>query len=145
MRKTTGEDAVSVAATADIAQWAPVCVPHRIHMIAIALNATPGDAGVVKFDLRPTVGSDTNRTDGTVGIINLATSHTFTAGSAQPVIYEELDEPFVVYPGQEVIAQVTDASANATAVHIGLWVEPVYERPGNIVDLSDATTMTATT
>ncbi len=94
----------------------------------------------MKFDLRPTTGSDTSRTDGTVATINLATTHTFSAGSVQPVIYHRPTTPIIVKPGQEVVAEVTDASASVTAASITLWVEPVYSTPG-----VDNTAMIATT
>src|SRR6476659_10181564 len=123
MLKTTGEDVVDLTTTDDKALWGPVCVPHIIRMAAVALNATPGDSGVLKFDLRPTRGSDTSRTDGTVATINLATTHTFAAGSAQPVVYHYPTTPIIVYPGQEVVAEMTDASASVTAARISLWVE----------------------
>lgn len=144
MLKSTGEAAVDLTSTGDKALWGPMFVPHVVHAAAIGLNGTPGDAGVVKFDLRPTIGSDTSRTDGTVATINLATTHTFTAGSGQPVVYHQVSSPVTVYPGQTVVAEVTDASAVADGARIVLWVEPVYETPGNIVGLSTSTTMTAT-
>ncbi len=143
--KTTGERVFDLTSTGDKALWGPNCVPHIVRMLAVALNATPGDAGVLKFDLRPTTGSDTSRTDGTVGIINLATTHTFTAGSVQPVIYVYPTTPIVVYPGQEIVAEMTDASAAVTAASITAWVEAVFERAGNIVVLSTTSVQTLTT
>lgn len=145
MKKSTGETAVDLTSTGDVALWAPAFVAHIVRGAAIALNATPGDAGVVKFDLRPTVGSDTSRTDGTVATINLATTHTFTAGSAQPVVYHIPSSPVTVYPGQTVVAEVTDASASASACRITLWVEALPADAANIATQSTSTTMTATT
>lgn len=130
MLKATGERVVDLSSTGDKALWGPNFVTHIVIAMAVALNATPGDAGVLKFDLRPTTGSDTSRTDGTVGIINLATTHTFTAGSVQPVVFYRPTTPIVVKPGQEVVAEMTDASASVTAASITLWVEPVYSTPG---------------
>lgn len=145
MLKGTGERLVDLSSTGDKALWGPMFVPHIVHAMAVSPNATPGDAGVLKLDLRPTTGSDTNRTDGTVATINLATSHTVTAGTISKVIYHQVSSPVTVYPGQELVAEMTDASASVTAAAITLWVEPVYEAPGNIVGLSTSSTMVATT
>ncbi len=146
MRKSTGERIVDIdAGTGDVALWGPNCVPHIVRMAAIALNADVSNAGVVKFDLRPTTGSDTSRTDGTVATINIPVTTAFTAGSAQPVYYHVPSSPVTVYPGQEVVAEVTDTAAGATGVSITLWVEAIYEVPANVIGLSGSTTMTATT
>ncbi len=138
VRMTSGTATIDATSTGDKAIWGPVFVPHIVRAVAVSLNADPGDAGVVKFDLRPTRGSDTSRTDGTVGTVSLATSHDFTAGSTPAVIYHVPSSPVTVSPGQEVVCEVTDASANCSAVVVGLWVEAIYDRPGN------STGMTAT-
>ncbi len=141
---TTGEVVMDFSSTGDKGTWGPAYVPHIVRAVGIALNATPGDAGVIKGDLRPTLGSDTSRTDGTVFTINLATSHTFTAGSAQPVIYHVPSSPVTVYPGQSVVVEATDASAAVTAARVSLWVEPIYEVPANMSTIVSAITMSAT-
>jgi len=142
---TSGTAVLDVTSTGDKAIWGPVCVPHYVRMVAVTLNATPGDAGVIKGDLRLTRGSDTNRTDGTVFTINLATTHTVTAGSVSKVIYHYIANPPLIYPGQEVVVEVTDASAADSAVKMSFWVEAVYEDPDNIVGQSTTSTMVATT
>ncbi len=142
---TTGEQFLDLSSTGDKGTWGPGFVPCIVRAAAIVLNATPGDAGVIKGDLRPTRGSDTNRTDGTVFTINLATSHTFTAGSVQKVIYHIPTTPVTVYPGQEVVVEVTDASASVTAARVVLYLEAIYSTPGNIVTESGTTTMVVTT
>lgn len=144
MLKGTGERLVDLTSTGDKALWAPMFVPHIVHAMAVGINATPGDAGVLKLDLRPTTGSDTGRTDGTVATINLATSHTITAGTVSKVIYHRVSSPVTVYPGQELVAEMTDASASVSAAAITLWVEAMYENPANIAGLSTTTTMVAT-
>ena len=145
MLRTTGERVQDLTSTGDKALWGPMCVPHVVKMAAISLNATPGDAGIVKFDARLTVGSDTGRTDGTVAIINLATSHAVTAGTTSVTVYSIPTSPVTIYPGQEVVAEVTDASASASACAITLLVEPVYETPGNVSTFLSSSTMVATT
>lgn len=145
MLAATGERVVTVASTGDKAIWSPVFVPHLVHAIAISLNVTPGDAGVIKFDKRLTTGSDTGRGDADVATINLATSHTVTAGTTSRIVYKQLDPPATIYPGQEVVMEVTDASASSTACAVAMWVEPVYENPANIAGLSTTSSMVATT
>ncbi len=139
VRLTSGTATLDFTSTGDKAIWGPNFVSHVVRAVAIALNATPGDAGVIKGDLRPSRGSDTSRTDGTVFTINLATGHTFVAGTTGPVIYHVPTSPVTVTPGQEVVVEVTDASASVNAATVTFWVEAVYDRPGN------QTGMTATT
>lgn len=141
--KLTGERRLDLTSTGDVGQWGPGFVPHIIRAWSIVLDVTPGDAGVIELDLRPTHDSDTNRSTA-FGSIALATTHTYTAGSAQPVVYQVLSTPQTVYPGQEVVVQVADASASVDEAIVTLWVEPVYETPGAIAGLSTTTTMTAT-
>lgn len=142
---TSGTAVLDLTSTGDKAIWGPVCAPCYIRMVAVTLNATPGDAGVLKGDLRLTRGSDTNRTDGTVFTINLATTHTVTAGSVSKVIFHYPTNPPLIYPGQEVVFEVTDASASVSAAKASFWVESVYEDPDNIVGQSTTSTMVATT
>lgn len=145
MRRATGEDRIDLTSTGDVAFWGPGFYAFRILAVAIVLDATPGDAGVVKFDLRPVHDSDSNRTDGTVATINLATTHTVTAGTGARVVYSIPSSPVTVYPGQEVVAEVTDASASVDEARICLVLELLYENPSNMLALSGATTMSATT
>ena len=145
MLAATGESVVDLTSTGDKAVWGPGFVPHRIRGMAVVLNATPGDTGTVVFDIRPTRASDTNRTAATVGTIQLLTTHTFTAGSVQPVIYQQHTGGVIVYPGQEVVAEASASAAAVSACRIVLWVEPVYSTPGNMAAESTTTTMYATT
>lgn len=132
---TSGTATLDLTSTGDKAVWGVGLVPHIVRAAAIVINATPGDAGVVKGDLRPTRGSDTSRTDGTVFTINMATSHTFTAGTTRKIIYHVPSSPVTVMPGQEVVVEVTDASASVNAAKMYLLVEPSWDQPGNITGM----------
>jgi hypothetical protein len=110
--------------TGDKARWGPGYVPHLVKAITITLDAVPGDAGVVKGDKRPTFGSNTGRGDGDVFIVNLATTHL-----AGDVIYKALN--VLLKPGEEVVVEVTDASASVVAAKIALLVEPSWEEAVN--------------
>ncbi len=144
LQAATGERIFTLESTADVAVWGPNCVPHIVRMVAISLNADTSGAGVVKGDLRPTHGSDTSRTDGTVFSITVPITSAFTAGSAQPVYYHIPTSPITVYPGQEVVVEVTDTVTGATAASVAFWVEALWEHPSNILSASTTTTMTAT-
>lgn len=130
---TVGTAVLDLTTTGDKARWSPQFQPVKVVGVGIALNAAPGDAGVVKFDKRVTFASDTGRGDGDVAVINLATSH-----PAGEVIYKK-GISVEVKPGQEVVVEVTDASAAVTGAKISLFVEPLPEEPAN------NTAMTATT
>ena len=127
MVSTAGVPNIDMTSTGRTNTWAPQCVPHRVKMISINLNATPGDAGVVAIEKRPTYSSNTSTA--TVATINLATTHTFTAGSQSRQVYAEVD--IVVNVGEELVVNVTDASASVSAARVGLWVEAAYSRPVN--------------
>lgn len=140
MLRSTGEPLQTMASTGDVAVWGPGVYPHRVLAAGIVLHADPNSAGTVKFDLRITRGGDTNRTDGSVGSLTWATTDVFTDGSLVPVIYEEFASPVIVYPGQEVVAEVTDADTANTVVRIVLVVELIPTRPAQVEDLTGGTT-----
>jgi hypothetical protein len=131
MVTAAGVPMVTVAATSTtgLLFWSPQCVPHIVRMIAMNLNVTPGDAGIILFEKRPTYSSDTSKT--TMATINLATTHTVTAGSQPRIVYIETN--FVVNPGEELVMNVSDASAATTLARVSLWVEAAYSRPLNTV------------
>lgn len=135
VRMTSGTATIDATSTGDKAVWGPGIVPHIVRAVSISLNADPGDTGTVKFDLRPTRGSDTSRTDGTVGTIELLTTHDFTAGSIPAVIYHFPSTPVTVYPGQEVVCEVTASAANVSACSVSLWVEAYYDDPDNLTGM----------
>lgn len=118
--------ALNLTTTGDKATWSPQLLPVIVRGVAIQLNAAPGDAGVVKLDKRVTATSDTGRGDGDVAVVNLATTH------AQGNVVYKMGLNVQVDPGQEVVVDVTDASASVTAAKVTLLVEPKPEQPANI-------------
>jgi hypothetical protein len=112
----------------------PVPFKMEVYRIAIALNAAPGDAGVVTFDKRVTVGSDTGRLDAGVGTINLATSH-----AAGNVVFKDLVTRVNLVEGDEIVVEVTDASASASACYAIVLYREVPEVPGNNSDMKATT------
>jgi hypothetical protein len=119
-----GKD-LSLASTADVADWACGMVPHRIRAVGVVITNTVGSAGIVKLDKRPTAGSDTSRGDGDVCTINLATTH-----DAGEVVYKT-GLNVEILPGQEVVAEVTDACASGDTAHVVMLVEPRWDQPAN--------------
>lgn len=116
---------LDLTSTGDKAEFNFGYVPHIVRAVAVILNAQPGDAGVVKFDKRVTYESDTGRGDGDVAVINMLTTH-----SAGQVIYKN-NLAVEIKPGEQVVAEVTDASASVTAATVVLFVEPAWETPAN--------------
>lgn len=102
---STGDKATfTFARPVDIVRWG---------IIADALIDV-GVTMVVKLDHRPTAGSDTNRTD---GIPDGTTTKNITTGTTDiaqgKVAVVNLATPFSVDPGEQVVAQVTDAADTA--------------------------------
>lgn len=115
----------TAATTGDKAEFTFGFVPHVIRGVAILLNAVPGDAGIVKFDKRPTYESDTGRGDGDVAVINLATTH-----AAGNVVFKD-KLAVEIKAGEQVVVEVTDASAAVTVARAVLFVEPKWETRAN--------------
>jgi len=130
---TTGTATIDMTSTGDKARWNPGLNPVWVKGASVALNAAPGDAGVVKFDKRVTFGSDTGRGDGDVGVINLATTH--TAGKTVVKYFT----PVKISPGEEVVVEVTDASASVNAAKVCLLVEPFNETFDNNTKIAKST------
>jgi len=108
------------------ATWGPAFQPFEIVGIAAVIDNDIAAAGVVKFDKRPTFGSDTGRGDGDVGVLNLATTHL-----QGKVVYKEVT-PIKISPGQEVVAEVTDATGASDTADIIIYVRPASEVPANL-------------
>lgn len=119
--------AADLNSVADItgASFAPGYMSYIVRAVALVINNDIAAAGVVKFDKRPTAGSDTGRGDGDVAVINLATTHT-----GGKVVYKD-GLNVRIDPGQEVVAEVTDATGASDTARVILYLEPTWERPAN--------------
>lgn len=115
----------ALSALADIGDWAPSRFPHIVRAAALILTTDVTAVGVVKFDKRPTAGSNTGRGDGDVAIINLLAAH----NQGEVIFKDGLN--VLIKPGEEVVAEVTDLTAAAETAHVVLFVEMVPEVPGN--------------
>jgi hypothetical protein len=106
--------------------WGPAFYPMYVVGVAALIDNTIAAAGVVKFDKRPTFGSDSGRGDGDVGVLNLATSHV-----GGKVVYKRVT-PIKISPGEEVVAEVTDATGASDTADLILFLSPSPEEPGNL-------------
>lgn len=124
---------VELAAAADLnsvadvtgASFAPGYMSYIVRAVAVVINNDIGAAGELRIDKRPTAGSDTSRGDGDIAIITLDTVHTGGTVVYQDGLNVRLD------PGEEAVAQVTNATAASDTARIILYLEPTWERPAN--------------
>lgn len=127
--------AQSLTSAADIHTWT---IPFRCRPIraGFTLTTTVSSSAsvVVKFDRRPTAGSDVSRGDGDVGTLTIVT--TTAAGYAA---YENTDYVAAgtgewvatLDEGEQVVVQVSTASDSAGAGIPWLLVEVDMDRPAN--------------
>jgi len=108
------------------ATFAPGFIPVYVHGVAAIIDNDIGATGVVKFDKRPTFGSNTSRGDGDVGVLNLTTAH------LQGQVVYKMFSPVKISPGEEVVAEVTDATAAADTADLILLLSASPEVPGNL-------------
>lgn len=113
-------------------------IPFRCRPIRVGFSLTTtvssSVSAVVKFDKRPTAGSDSSRGDGDVGTLTIP-----TAAAAGKAYYENTDYKEdatgawvgTLNEGDQVVVQVTTASTSAGAGIPWLIVEPDLERPAN--------------
>lgn len=130
---TVAAATLDLTSTGDKARYSPGLSPVIVRGVAVQINATPGDAGVLKGDKRPTFGSDTSRGDGDVFVVNILTTH--VAG----VTVYKMGLNTTLNPGQELVVEMTDASANLNGAKVTLLVEPSPEQPANITAMKLST------
>lgn len=124
----------SLAAAADIAgaKFAPGYIPVTIRAVSLVITDTIACAGVVKLDKRPTPGSDAGRGDGDVVTISIP-----NATAVGAVIYKD-QLNVKINPGEEVVAECTDAAGASGKATIKLIFEPSYEVPANFSEMSES-------
>jgi hypothetical protein len=113
--------------------WAPAFQPMYVVGVAAIIDNDIGAAGVVKFDKRPTFGSDSGRGDGDVGVLNLTTAH------LQGMVVYKRVTPIKISPGEEVVAQVTDVAAASDTADLVLLLSPSPDHPANMPDMVAST------
>jgi len=124
----------SLASAADVGSWAPGYMPHIVRAAAVVFTTGVDATGQLKLDKRPTAGSNTGRGDGDVATLN----YTTTTGAQGAVVYKnELNVE--ILPGEEVVAEISDATPTAGVGHVILYIEPRWEVPGNNTDMTATT------
>lgn len=123
-RREISVQSVDLSSTGDKAFFRPGLNRYKIRSVAAVNLNTIGDAGIVQIDLRPTVGSDTDR-------VNKATLNIPVSLAAGKVVYKDALD-ISVDPGQEIVIEVTDACDAGDLADIVLSVEQYNERPANL-------------
>jgi len=97
-------------------------------------------AGIVKVDVRPVAGQDTNRTDGTAGVLKKTASvaetgkqiywlpPSATVGAAATKVY--------VQGGYQLVVEVTTAQGEALGFSAGVSLKEVPETYANIATMA---------
>ena len=112
-------------------------VPFKCQVMRAQLPVTETCAGgtttpVMKFDKRPTIGSNTDRGDGDIANFVMSTT------AQGKVLYDEAAVGTVLEPGEEVVVQlVTAATGTSAAGHCRpeLLVQQMPETKANMTDL----------
>jgi len=124
-------------AAADVAVFtfpAPVvvlCAGATVTEVCAGSTSTP----VVKFDKRPTAGSDTDRGDGDIGHLLLLTA------AAGTVMIDKVGRGTTIAAGEEVVVQLVTAAVGTPTGHIRpfMQVRPVQDLIENSTDVSETT------
>ena len=138
------DDALGVDCDQTAKDAAVYVIPYKcqVFQAGVVLTETPAGTGatpVVKFDKRPTAGSDTSRTDGTIA--NLVLDGSDEAGA---LVYDEVAAygaaAGILEPGQEVVCELaTAATGTGKAGHFRpvLVVKYIPETPANLTGMSE--------
>ena len=119
---------VATNSTADIATF-PIPFKAKVVRAYVIVNGSSSNATrfIIKFDKRPTAGSDTDRGDGDVGSL----SKTASISQQGKYLYEDPSSTVTVEEGDQVIAEVTTANGDACAVDVGILLERRPELAAN--------------
>lgn len=124
-----GVTADDAAATGDSAVFWDVVKPITVKRIGcLVTTVLAGTAAVVKFDRRITTGSDTGRTDGTIGTLTLP-----DGTAAGKVVYKEVS--IDLNPGDQIMPEVTTAQGTSGAVRHFVEYLVRDETPANCADM----------
>ena len=95
-------------------------VPFKCEVVLVGVAVTGASTHatgfVLKFDKRPTAGSDTSRGDGDVG----ALSKTASTNEQGKVLYERVGStaPIMLDEGDEVVAELTTAHGDSLSIGV---------------------------
>ena len=130
--------------TIGVAMWAPVLIPHKLHMVGMLLidNAGVSIARDFTFRVNPSnsasaVGAATDNVC-ILGFPAGGIGATAAAGAVNRPIYHMVTKNVVVMPGQYV--KVLTTGAVTMAARFSLLVSPVWEQPGNVTQMVSSVT-----
>lgn len=130
VRQADGTALADMGAAAGNAVWAPGYMPHIVRAVALVFTEACDAVETVTITRRITAGSDT-------GEVTIDTITTTVADSApgEVMFVDNLDTE--IAPGEEL--QVTWTTVGATGIcHIKAYVEPRWENPANISDMTES-------
>lgn len=130
------DDAAGIDIDQSAADVARFLVPFKceVYRAGLIVSETCGGStqGQIKFDKRPTVASDTNRTDGTIGHFYMGTT------AAGKMLYDAVGAGEILVPGEEVIVEIAvQATGGSPAGHVlpVLLVKPISETIANLTNM----------
>lgn len=103
---------------------------QKVKKAWIEVRGTDAGGATVKFDKRPTAGSDTGRGDGDIAVITIPASN-----QQGKRLYEIPATVIHLVAGEEVVAEVTAEGVAALQVVAGLEVERVAETEANSANM----------
>lgn len=121
-QKETASD-TDVSSAADKLTFSPAVAAEILEFGYIVTTAFVDAAGglVLKADIRPTAGSDSSRGDGDAGVMTLTSAQANKA--AGKVVRTRPASPAIVYPGQQVVLQLTTAADSGAGLAFIVWRE----------------------
>lgn len=119
------DDALGIDMDQAVGDMGTFIIPFKCEILLAGLVVTEVCAGtvkpVVKFDKRPTAGSDTDRGDGDVASFALETT------AAGKVMYDEGELGDTLEPGEEVVVELTTkASGGSPTGHVKPFLLVAY-------------------
>lgn len=98
----------------------------RVHRAFVVVEGTDANTATIKFDKRPTAGSDTSRGDGDVAVINLT-----AANNQGKMFYKDPTTSITLKEGEQVVVEVTAEGGGAKNAVAGLLVDFMPEEAAN--------------
>ena len=126
----TTQTGIVLNVTGVVARWAPGLQPYIILGAAVKPTLTTAEANPVHISLRADISAQGTPTE----ILKIVLPTTLIG---HKVVYKMATYLIEVKPGMQVYANVT--AAGAQQGHIKLYVQPRWERPGNLTGMLQTT------
>jgi len=128
------QESIDTSATGDKAVF-NIPFKARLYRVEAMPNTNEATACTVKFDYRPTPGSDTGRGDGDAGVIN------FPAENKQYTwLYDKAERGLELDAGSQVVVEVTSASTASKSLAVRVLVDYLPETEENFPSYWEETT-----